>query len=82
MMRLRKIFLTLVVTCFLSVNYGCIAIFAAGAITGVGQYVKYTMDNIAHRTFVADLQQVTLKWVAHRFTHCASFQPGVGNPAG
>ena len=60
MMRLRKIFLCLVAVCFCSVNYGCVTIFAAGAIAGVGHYMKYTMDNIAHRTFVADIQQVTL----------------------
>ena len=59
MMRLRNIFLSLVVICFFSINYGCFTIIAAGAITGVSHYMKYTMDNIAHRTFVADLQQVT-----------------------
>ena len=59
-MRLRRIFLSLMVICFFSVNYGCFTIFAAGAIAGVGHYMKYTMDNIAQRTFVADLYQVTL----------------------
>jgi len=40
-------------------NTGCVAIFAAGAISGAAQYVKYSLDNIAHRTFCGNLDYLT-----------------------
>lgn len=57
---MRKILIFLVLLGISSINYGCVAILAAGAITGATQYVKYTVDNIANRTFSGNLDHVTM----------------------
>ena len=59
MMPLQRFLICLILFLSLWFNYGCAAIFAAGAITGVGQYIKYAMDSIANRTFIGNLNYVT-----------------------
>ena len=58
-MRVRKLAISLILILMVAVNSGCVAIFAAGVVTGAGQYVKYALDSIANQTFMGDLQQVT-----------------------
>ena len=58
-MRVQKIFISLMLFGVLIVNNGCVAILAAGAITGATQYVKYTVDSTANRTFFGNLNHVT-----------------------
>ncbi len=58
-MQVRKILIFLMILAVSVVQYGCVAILAAGAITGATQYVKYNVDNIANRTFSENLHHVT-----------------------
>jgi len=60
MIRVQKIFISLMLFGVLIVNNGCVAILAAGAITGATQYVKYTVDSTAKRTFFGNLNHLTL----------------------
>ena len=60
MMRVRRICIFLMLVGIPLANCGCVAILAAGAITGATQYVKYTVDNIANRTFPGNLDHVTM----------------------
>jgi len=59
-MRVRKIFISLMLLGVLVLNNGCVTILAAGAITGAAQYVKYTVDSTAKKTFIGNLNRVTL----------------------
>ena len=59
-MRVQKIFISLMLFGVLIVNNGCVTILAAGAIMGATQYVKYTVDSTANRTFFGNLNHVTL----------------------
>ena len=56
---MRKTILILILLSALAINTGCVAIFAAGVVTGAGQYLKYSMDCVASRTFIGDLQHMT-----------------------
>ncbi len=56
---MRKFFISLILLSATAVNTGCVGIFAAGVVTGAGQYIKYSMDCVASRTFMGDLQYVT-----------------------
>jgi uncharacterized protein DUF3568 len=58
MMRVRNIFFSLMLFGIVVVNSGCVTILAAGAITGATQYVKYTVDSTAKRTFSENLNHV------------------------
>lgn len=60
MIRVQKIIISLMLFGVLIVNNGCVAILAAGAIAGASQYVKYTVDSTAKRTFFGNLNHVTL----------------------
>ncbi len=59
MKRVRKLAISLILIFVVAVNSGCVAIFAAGVVTGAGQYVNYTLNSIANQTFMGDLQHVT-----------------------
>ena len=59
MVRMRKFIISLILLSAIAVNTGCVAIFAAGVVTGAGQYIKYSMDSVASRTFMGDLKYVT-----------------------
>ena len=56
---MRKLIISLILLSATAVNTGCVGLFAAGVVTGAGQYIKYTMDCVASRTFMGDLQYVT-----------------------
>lgn len=58
-MRVRRYLIGIILVGLTVGSYGCVTIFAAGAITGATQYLKYTMDSIAHRTFFKDIAQLT-----------------------
>lgn len=57
--QVRKISLLLTLLAVSILNHGCVAILAAGAVTGATQYVKYAVDNISNRTFSGNLDHVT-----------------------
>ena len=59
MMRLQRFFICLILFVSTALNTGCVTLSAAGAITGVGQYVKYAIDNISNQTFAGNLNQLT-----------------------
>ena len=59
MMQVRKFCIYLALLCSLTVNYGCLALIAAGVLTGAGEYVKYTLNSIAHHTYARDLHHIT-----------------------
>ncbi|HIJ56232.1 MAG TPA: DUF3568 family protein [Deltaproteobacteria bacterium] len=56
---MRKLAISLILLSVTAVNTGCVGIFAAGVVTGAGHYIKYSMDCVASRTFMGDLQYVT-----------------------
>lgn len=56
---MRKLVISLILLSATAVNTGCVGIFAAGVVTGAGQYIKYSIDCVASRTFMGDLQYVT-----------------------
>ena len=58
-MQVRRILIFLMLLGIAVFNSGCVAILAAGAITGVTQYVKYSVDNVSNRTFSGTLHHVT-----------------------
>ena len=40
---MRKFVMNLILLSAIAVNTGCVGIFAAGVLTGAGQYIKYSM---------------------------------------
>ena len=58
-MQMRKLLISLILLSATAVNTGCVGLFAAGVVTGAGQYLQYSMNCIASRTFMGDLQFVT-----------------------
>lgn len=59
MMQVRKFCIYLAVLCSLTFNYGCLALIAAGVLTGAGEYVKYNLNSTAHRTYTRDIHHIT-----------------------
>jgi len=56
---MRKLIIGLILLSATAVNTGCVGLFAVGVVTGAGHYIKYSMDGVASRTFMGDLQYVT-----------------------
>ena len=55
---MKKALISVILVFCLACNYGCVEILAAGALTGAGEYIKYTKNNDAHRTFTGSQNQV------------------------
>ncbi len=56
---MRRVLIFLMLLGIAVFNSGCVAILAAGAFTGVTQYVHYSVDNVSNRTFSGTLHHVT-----------------------
>jgi LysM repeat protein len=55
---LKKVLLSLILVSFLVVTTGCVATIAIGALSGIGEIIKYSMANVAEKTFTDPIQEV------------------------
>ena len=56
---MKKVLLSLILVGSLVVMTGCVLTLAMGAVTGIGEIVKYSFANVAQKTFTDDIHDVT-----------------------
>ncbi len=55
---MKKVLLSLILVGSLFVMTGCILTLAMGAVTGIGEVVKYSLNNVAEKTFTGHINVV------------------------
>ncbi len=55
---MKKVLLSLILVSSLVVMTGCVQMIVMGAVSGVGEIIKYSVANVAEKTFTENIQEV------------------------